>query len=125
MSWQLTEPVSGLTVELRPSEGDIEIEEGQDTAVHYGLRNPSPQVTDSARRAATVRVPDCVFRSVADVDQLRILRDLSRRCVLTDDLGREFPVRFVGPLVQRVVDVPGRAEGAALIYVKLNFVGVA
>jgi hypothetical protein len=122
--WTITEPVSGLTVPLRVESGDIQVVEDYKTAVHFGLRNPSPWVTEGVRRAASISVPDVVCRSMPELNLLRQLRDLGRRCVLTDDLGTAWPVRFSGPFSYTVADSVDR-DTAPVIRAKLSLIGVA
>jgi hypothetical protein len=124
MAWTLTEPESGLTVALTPAAGDIEVTEDQQTTVLYAARGGSPFVTDGPRRAATVSVPELIVTVPVVLEQLRVLRGLGRRMLLTDDTGQVWPVKFVGPVKWRVIDTPDRATNP-LLYVTVNFVGVA
>lgn len=119
--WNLTEPVSGISVDLFPVAADLRVVEDQVTAVHYGLRGTSPWVTDSARRAATFDIPVCYFRSLTELNRLRNLRNLSRRMILTDRFGRTYPVRFNGGVTQLIED---NATADTVIKVQFKLVGV-
>lgn len=124
MSWTLHEPVADITVNVKPGRGDISVEEDYQTAVHYALNGTTPFVTDGPARAVTPRVPELVFFSHTEVEELRTLRALRRRCILSDDMGNSYPVKFVGGLRIRYADVPHR-DTHPLIYVQVAFVGVA
>ena len=122
--WTLVEPVSGLSATVVPNAGDIKVVEDQVTAVTYPMNGGSPYVTDSPRRARTVTVPELVCMTTAEVEQLRLLRSLGRRMLLTDDTGEVWPVRFVGGVTVRVLDTPDRAT-KPIRYVTVTMVGVA
>ncbi|WP_375425497.1 hypothetical protein [uncultured Friedmanniella sp.] len=124
MGFSITEPVSGLTVVLRPVAGDITIDEGYETAVHRSLRGNSVWVTEGDPQIPTITIPEVMFRSQSELAVLRQIRKLSRRVVLTDDMGVEWPCRFTGSFTYRSVDVPDR-EVLPLFYAKLSLVGVA
>lgn len=128
MGWNISDPSDSASIlnpiALVPSEGDITIADGYQTAVLWARRGTDPWVTDGPQRAATITVPPVVFTSVAEFERLRTLRSLSRRCVLTDDLGQPWPVKFTGDFTWQIKDTPGRDADNALIYVTLSLVGV-
>jgi hypothetical protein len=122
--WSITEPVTGLTAELHPADGEISVVEPQQTGVIYALRGTTPYVTDGPRRAATITVPELIFTDDAQFEKLRLIRSLGRRVLLTDDAGTVWPSKFVGPTPWRVLNTPDRAT-KPIRYVKITLVGVA
>lgn len=124
MAWRLEEPISGISLTLRLSAGNIQIDEDQLTSVLWPLRGSAPYVVDHERRLPAINVPPLVIFTDTEFETLRTLRSMSRVLKLIDDSGKVWPVMFLGGLQVDVIDTVDRPT-APIRYVTVQFVGQA